>query len=125
MLVDERNSYVQEEIGRLRAEMAQLQSQMRELQQRAFAPKCGEKDADDDKELYTNVLHNVVKKQQNTFVDIQAVMSGYTACVRVCLQISLTVFILWAFSLLIGLVCAPIEYPVWESYPAKSRLTYR
>ncbi|KAL4165430.1 hypothetical protein KRP22_014141 [Phytophthora ramorum] len=74
-----------EEISRLHVEMSQLQSQMRELQQHAFAPKReGEADGDGYKELYTNVLHNVVKQQQDVFVDVQAAMSGYTACSIQC-----------------------------------------
>ncbi|KAG7382997.1 formate dehydrogenase (NAD+) [Phytophthora pseudosyringae] len=72
-----------EEIGRLRLETAQLQSQMRKLQQRAFAPASDE-EAGGDKKLSASVLQNIVKKQQSTFVDIQATMSGYAACSIQC-----------------------------------------
>ncbi|KAE9282393.1 hypothetical protein PF008_g27651 [Phytophthora fragariae] len=64
-----------EEIERLRVEMAQLKQQMTELQQRAIAPKRDDK----DEELDTNVLHNVIKRQQNAIVDVQAAMTGYAA----------------------------------------------
>ncbi|KAE9356191.1 hypothetical protein PR003_g2436 [Phytophthora rubi] len=55
--------------------MAQLKQQINELQQRAIAPKRD----DEDKESNTNVLHNVVRRQQNAFVDVQAAMTGYAA----------------------------------------------
>ncbi|KAJ8577856.1 hypothetical protein ON010_g1349 [Phytophthora cinnamomi] len=69
---------VQEEIDRLRVEMAQLKQQVMELQRRAIAPRRKGEDKV-SKKLYTNVLHNVVKQQQNAFVDVQAAMTGYAA----------------------------------------------
>ncbi|KAE8881586.1 hypothetical protein PF005_g16847 [Phytophthora fragariae] len=68
-----------EEIDHLRVELAQLQAQMAELQQRAFAP---DRDSENENErrLYSNVLHNAVRKHQEAFVEIQAAMTGYAAC---------------------------------------------
>ncbi|KAG7377502.1 formate dehydrogenase (NAD+) [Phytophthora pseudosyringae] len=68
-----------EEIDHLRVELAELQTQIAELQRRAFAPnRDGQKE--EDKQLYTNVLHNAVKKHQEAFVEIQSAMTGYAAC---------------------------------------------
>ncbi|EEY70591.1 uncharacterized protein PITG_06035 [Phytophthora infestans T30-4] len=54
---------------------------MAELQRKAFAPSRDDRNAEDN-QLYTNVLHNAVKKHQETFVEIQSAMTGYAACVR-------------------------------------------
>lgn len=62
-------------------ELAQLQAQMAELQQRAFAPGRDDEN-ENERRLYSNVLHNAVRKHQETFVEIQAAMTGYAACVR-------------------------------------------
>ncbi|KAG3115713.1 hypothetical protein PI124_g5773 [Phytophthora idaei] len=68
-----------EEIEHLRVELEELQTQMAELQRRAFAPSRDDQNAE-DKQLYTNVLHNAVKKHQQAFVGIQSAMTGYAAC---------------------------------------------
>ncbi|KAG6948562.1 hypothetical protein JG687_00015403 [Phytophthora cactorum] len=68
-----------EEIEHLRVELEELQAQMAELQRRAFAPSRDDQNAE-DKQLYTNVLHNAVKKHQEAFVGIQSAMTGYAAC---------------------------------------------
>ncbi|OWZ08685.1 hypothetical protein PHMEG_00018730, partial [Phytophthora megakarya] len=67
-----------EEIDHLRVELARLQGQMAELQQRAFAPS--RENREDNRRLYTNMLHNSVKKHQEAFVEIQSAMTGYAAC---------------------------------------------
>ncbi|GMF23033.1 unnamed protein product [Phytophthora lilii] len=58
--------------------MVQLKAHMIELQQRAIAPR----EEREDKQLYTTVLRNVVKKQQLAFVDIQAAMTGYATSLQ-------------------------------------------
>ncbi|ETL28853.1 hypothetical protein L917_17685 [Phytophthora nicotianae] len=68
-----------EEIERLRVELAELQDQMAELQRRAFAPSRDDQKAE-ERQLYTNVLHNAVKQHQEAFVEIQSAMTGYAAC---------------------------------------------
>ncbi|GMF22570.1 unnamed protein product [Phytophthora lilii] len=70
-----------ESIDQLRVELAQLEAQMTELQQRALAPGRDEED-EEERRLYTKVLHNAVKKHQEAFVEIQSAMTGYAACVR-------------------------------------------
>ncbi|KAL3671102.1 hypothetical protein V7S43_004284 [Phytophthora oleae] len=71
-----------EEITRLQVEITQLQSPIRNLQHQALAPK----DEEDEHtwELSSNVLQNLVKKQQSTFVNVQAAMSSYTTCSIQC-----------------------------------------
>ncbi|KAL4101718.1 hypothetical protein PRIC1_005466 [Phytophthora ramorum] len=68
-----------EEIDHLRVELVELQAQMAELQRRAFAPSRGDKNGE-ERRLYSNVLHNAVKKHQEAFVEIQSAMTGYAAC---------------------------------------------
>ncbi|EGZ12187.1 hypothetical protein PHYSODRAFT_515468 [Phytophthora sojae] len=52
---------------------------MAELQQRAFAPDRNDEN-EAERRLYSNILHNAVRKHQEAFVEIQAAMTGYAAC---------------------------------------------
>ncbi|KAK1936969.1 hypothetical protein P3T76_009747 [Phytophthora citrophthora] len=71
-----------EEITQLQTEIIQLQNQIKNLQHQALVPK--DQGDDQNGELTSNVLQNLVKKQQTTFVNIQAAMSSYSACSIQC-----------------------------------------
>ncbi|KAG1690774.1 hypothetical protein DVH05_027823 [Phytophthora capsici] len=68
-----------EEIDRLRVELAELQAEMAELQIKAFAPNLEDQN-EEERQLYTKVLHNAVRKHQEAFVEIQSMMTAYAAC---------------------------------------------
>ncbi|RLN55241.1 hypothetical protein BBJ29_007212 [Phytophthora kernoviae] len=68
-----------EETERLRVELARLEAQMAELQRRAFAPNC-DQDGTEDKCLYEKFLRHAVRKQQETFVEVQSVMTDFASC---------------------------------------------